>query len=435
MKVLKFGGSCLASKKDIERTVKIIKESGECVIILSALKGITDELIAQEQNAKNGKFNLKEIEQRHAEAMSGLKKNKTECEKKIEALLEELKMTLTGVSYLKELTPQTHDKIVSFGERMVIEIMAAHLRDAGVEATPLSVEETCILTDSNFGDALILEESKEPIKQALSKAKGVPIVPGFIGKNDQGQITTLGRGGSDYTATFIAAALGCECVLLKDVDGLMTADPKIIPGAKIVKNVDYLDAMELAHYGSKVIYEKAILPAMFARIPIRIKSFEKNSEGTVVSAEKGSSVIVPLAKNAAIVELLGYTGMMKIFASITEQMAQKNIYPLLITESSACGEISIVVEEKNVEKIERIARPMMTGKKIVIDKGLAMVSVVGSSMKGKIGIAASVFDCLAKEKINVVAIAQSASERSISVIVEGGKSIQAAQALHKRFIQ
>lgn len=435
MKVLKFGGSCLNSKADVERTVRIIKKSGECVVVLSALKGVTDALIAQEQAAKKGQFDLSDLEKKHFGVIAGLKKNKAECERKVVALLQDLRNTLTGASFLKEVTPQTHDKIVSFGERIVVEIMAAHLRDAGVEATALSVEETGIYTDSNFSDALILEESKESIKQALAKAKGVPIVPGFVGLNDQRQITTLGRGGSDYTATFIASTLACDCVLLKDVDGLMTADPKVVPDAKIVKNVDYLDAMELAHYGSKVVFEKAIMPAMLARIPIIIKSFEKDVEGTVISAEKGSSVVVALARSAAIVELLGYTGMMKIFSALIDQMAQKNLYPLLITESSACGEISIVLEEKNAERIERIVTPLMKGRKVVVEKGLAMVSVVGSSMKGKIGIAASVFDCLAKEKVNVVAIAQSASERSISVVVEGDKAVQAAQALHKRFIK
>ncbi|MBI5159315.1 aspartate kinase [Candidatus Micrarchaeota archaeon] len=435
MKVLKFGGSCLNSKADVERTVAIIQKSGDCVIVLSALKGVTDSLIALEHSAKTGSFDLSELEKKHFEVVAGLKKNKAECERKVRALLNDLKTTLTGISYLKEFSPQTHDKIVSFGERIVVEIMAAYLRDSGVEATALKVEETGIRTDSNFSDALVIEESKALIVQALKKAKGIPIVPGFVGLNEQGLITTLGRGGSDYTATFIAAALSCECVLLKDVDGLMTADPKVVPDAKIVKNVDYLDAMELAHYGSKVVFVKAVMPAMLARIPIRVKSFEKDNGGTVISAEQGSSVVVPLAKNVAIVELLGYTGMMTVFSSIVDQLGKKNIYPLLITESSACGEVSIVVDEKSAEKIERIAAPLMKGRKIVVEKGLAMVSVVGSSMKGKIGIAASVFDCLAKEKINVVAIAQSASERSISVVVEGDKAVQAAQALHKRFIK
>jgi len=433
--VMKFGGSCLSSDEDIHRTVRIIREHGNPVVVLSALKGVTDELIAQEKNALAGSFDLEKLEEIHRRALAGLKpETQVKENNKVHRKIEELRKLYTAISYLGEVTPQQHDKIVSFGERAVIEIAAAYLNEAGVPAVPLWGQEAGVITNDNFGDAIILDESRELIKQRLPHDK-VPIVAGFVGVTREGQITTLGRGGSDYTATFIAAAIGGECTLWKDVDGLMSADPKMVPEAKVVRKMNYLDAMEIAHYGSKVIQEKSILPAMIHKVPIRIRNVNEKGEGTLISQEVGDSVVVSAVKNVAVIDLLGYTGMLEVLSRILQDMARDSTYPLIITESSACGEISIAIEEGKAGRIERAAKELMGGKKMVVKKGLGMVSVIGSAMRGKVGTAAAVFNCLAEEKINIITISQSASERSINVVIDGDKVQKAAQVLHRKFVK
>ncbi|MEM3031129.1 MAG: aspartate kinase [Candidatus Micrarchaeia archaeon] len=433
--VMKFGGSCLNSDEDIRRTVRIVREHGRPVVVLSALKGVTDELIAQEKAALAGGFDLDKIEDIHRRALSGLKpETQVKANNRIHGKIEELRKLYTAVSYLGEITPAQHDRIVSFGERTVIEIAAAYFNEAGLPAVPLWGAEAGIVTNDHFGDAVILEESAELVRQKLPHDK-VPVVAGFVGVTKENQITTLGRGGSDYTATFIAAALGSACILWKDVDGLMTADPKIVPEARVVKKMNYLDAMEIAHYGSKVIQEKSILPAMIHKVPIHIRNVNEKGEGTLISQEVGDSMVVSTVKNVAIIDLLGYTGMLDVLSRVLQELARDGIYPLLITESSACGEVSIVVEEGKAGRIEKAAKVLMAGKKMTVDRGLGMVSIIGSVMRGRVGTAAAVFDCLAEERINIITISQSASERSISVVIEGDKVQKAAQALHRKFVK
>ncbi|MFH1285487.1 MAG: aspartate kinase [Candidatus Micrarchaeota archaeon] len=441
MIVMKFGGSCLGSKKDIEKTAAIIKRAKQPIVVLSAFKGITDELIKQANNALNGSYDITHIREFHYGVLADLSiENKVMVEKRIGELVDELNTTLRGISYLHELTPQSLDKVMSFGERLVIYPVAAYLRDFEIDAVPLSDAEAGIVTNDNFGNATILESSEVLVKQRVGELsrKQVPIITGFVGRTEEGRITTLGRGGSDYTATFIAATLGCEMHLLKDVDGIMSADPKTVENARVVKNVNYSDALELAHYGSKVIYEKAIEPLIKAHAPLVIKNFDTpDIEGTRISEKESTDVVVTAVKNVAIVNVHGRMGMMRVFAELVEALARKDVYPLLMTESSSQGEISIVVDEKQASGIEKLVKKSngkVEGAAIEARSGYGLVAVIGEGMKKRVGTAASVFDALRDEKINIVAISQSASERNISVIVDAENVKRATKALHGKFI-
>jgi len=435
MKVLKIGGSCLQSKEDLDEVARIVKHEKKAVLVCSAFKGITDELILQAKSAAHhGKFDISKIEKTHREALDKLT---PDARKKawvdVEELLSDLNNTLLGIQYLRELSPPVLDKIQSFGERLVVKIVAAYLNDVGVKAKAISDAEGGFITNDVFGNASVPESQYSIIREKLSIPE-IPVVAGFVGRTHKGELTTLGRGGTDLTAAIVAAALGCEVVLLKDVAGLMTADPRIVPDAKVVDHINHLDALEVAHYGSKVIFEKAISPAVKAGIPIVIKSFRSDSKGTIIDSRVSSTIIISTIKNVAIVNVLGYEQMMQQFADLVGEFAQHDIYPLILTETSSVGEISLVIEESKLEKIEHILKKVHTRGIVETKKGLALVAVIGSGMKGKIGTAAMIFDSLAANKINVIAIAQSASERNISVVVEAGGIEKAAQALHAKFI-
>ncbi|MBI4399754.1 aspartate kinase [Candidatus Micrarchaeota archaeon] len=433
--VLKFGGSCLTSKDDILKSIKIVKTYEQPIIVVSAFKGVTDELIAQAKNAQQGKYDLKKLEEVHFSSLEGLSKQRQEETKHtVQSFLASLSKDLTKVSYAHEITAEMLDQIMSYGERLVIQIIAAYFNDNDLPAVALSDKEAGIFTDDNFGNGVILESSIASIKQKLSLNQ-IPIVAGFVGKNRGGEITTLGRGGSDYTAAFIAAAFKCDCILLKDVKGLMTGDPKIIPKARIIPSINYLNALELANYGSKVIYSKAILPAMQSDISIKIKEFSpENHIGTVISDKMTDVIVIQTMKEVSIINLIGYTEMMKTFADIITEFAAKDIYPLLLTESSY-GEISIVVNEKETDRIENIVRKLSHKSHVQVKRGYSSVSVVGNAMKGKVGTAAKVFGILAQQEINIIAISQSASESSISVIISREHLEAAANALHKTFVE
>ncbi|MEM3399259.1 MAG: aspartate kinase [Candidatus Micrarchaeia archaeon] len=435
MEVLKFGGSCLTDKEDLAKTIRIVRSTKRPVLVLSALKGVTDLLIQKINEALAGKVEIGDIEMKHYSALGNLKKPQDVIER-LDAHFSEIKNTLTGIRYLGEVTPSIHDKIVSFGERLSVEIMAAYLNEAGINAKAFSDIGSYIITDNNYKDATILDESKPLIRKKVLGFDGVPVIPGFVGVSKEGKITTLGRGGSDYTATYVAAALKCGVTLYKDVDGLMTADPKLVENARIVEKIHYNDALEIAHYGSKVIYEKAIAPAVEANIPILIKNFHGHGKGTMICNDETDTLVVSAVKNAAMIDMFGYSEkMMAEFATMIAGFGRLNIYPLLLVESSSFGEISIVVDSKHLEKVERIIKDTNGKRNIEIKKDVGVVSVIGSAMKGKVGTAARVFDALAEEKINVIGISQSASERNISVVIENKDVPSAVKKLHKVFIE
>ncbi|VVB65744.1 putative aspartokinase [Candidatus Gugararchaeum adminiculabundum] len=441
MIVYKIGGSCLQSKEDIHRVIEIVKASDKPVIVCSAFKGVTDELVAAAKCALEGKQDVSKIEKVYLDAAGTLKGSRGQVEPAVKQLIAELKRTLEGIEKSGELTLKLNDRVIAFGERAVVPIVAGYLNDAGIPAIALDGADAGFITDSVFGNATVHGDKLQLVKEKISACGNkVPIVAGFVGKTEDGFITTLGRGGSDYTATVIGAAMKCEVVLFKDVNGLMTADPKIVPNAKIVREINHLDALEIAHYGSRVIFEKSVVPAMRAKIPLRIKPFNSSEPGTLVTSEETKNIIVSSVKKAVIMNVHGYKEMMSIFADLVKELDQMKIFPLAITESSYGGEISIVVDEERAGLIEKGLKKIHKSENkengiFEVKKGLGMVAVIGHGMKGRVGTAAAIFGALAKAEINVVAIAQSASERNISVVIDKDKIELATRVLHDTFIK
>ncbi len=437
MKVMKVGGSCLKTIDDVEKVVKLAKETEKPVLVFSAFYGITDELIKQANGSVTGGFSIDKIRSIHYEMIDMLSPEmKQKAKQTIDNMLSELENIYKGIQLLGELSPSVLDRVQSFGERMVVQVMAAYLNDSGLNARPMSDAEAGFYTEGMHGDSYVRKEQWDIIKEKLSGPE-IPVVAGFVGRNVRGDITTLGRGGSDLTATLAGAALGCEVELLKDVDGLMTADPKIVNGAKVVSHINHYDALELAHYGSKVIYKKAIYPAVKAGVPITIRNFREQTEGTRIDSKTSDTIVISTCKNVAIIDVVGLRHMMDSLAKLIDDFAGYYIYPLMLTETSSVGEISIVVETGMLDRVEELIRRNINDKenKINVRKDLALVAVIGTEMKGKVGTAAKIFNTLAKQEANVIAIAQSASERNISVVIDGGEPMKkAAQALHDEFV-
>ncbi|MFZ8849657.1 MAG: aspartate kinase, partial [Thermoproteota archaeon] len=280
---MKFGGTSVGSAERIINLSKIVKDNIDKnpIVVVSAFNGVTDHLINLAYNALKGEVNLDWIVERHLKAIEelGLSFEIVKDE------FNELEIVLKGISYLKEVNPRILDLVMSFGERISSKIVAEYLKETGINAKQFNAYDIGLITDSNFGNAEVLEQSYENINKHLSSLKDcIPVITGFIGEDPKGRITTLGRGGSDYTATIIGAAMNVEEVQIwTDVDGVMTADPKVCPNAKIIEMLTYEEAHELAYFGAKVLYPKTILPAKKKNIPIRIlNSFNPSKKGTYI---------------------------------------------------------------------------------------------------------------------------------------------------------
>lgn len=430
MIVAKIGGSCLSTKKDIRRIIEIVEKIEEKpVLVVSAFKGVTDELIVQARNALTASFDTKKIEKPHYESIKDLSPSmKAKTEKRVRALLKELRELLLGISYLPDLSPSDKDRIVSYGEKLATEIVAAHLTDSGFEAKPLWDSGAGIITNSNFGNASILDECTRLIRERLDTPY-VPVVAGFFGKDREGRIVTLGRGGSDYTATFIAAALKCEATLFKDVDGLMTADPKIVKIASIIEKINYSDALELARYGSKVIHEKAVIPAMKTHIPIKITNFYNPTKETTI-CDEGEATAVSSLTSVVRVNLLGYSDTTNMVASLLLELSALDIHPLLLIKASRYG-ISLVMKESEADIAQRTIRKIDKNANIEVEEEFGLVTAIGSKVQGK-GIAPvyKLFD----KGIDINAIARSASGRNLCILLNKDDVPLATQALHDLFI-
>ena len=426
---MKFGGSCLDKPNDVRHMIKIIKsqEKQQPKVVLSAFKGVTDQLIAQAQSAKAGSFDIGPIEAKHRQMLDDLPSSaRTPVEGRIAELLKELRNTLTAVSYLKELSPSTLDKIATFGERLVIQTASGYMSEANLRAVPLSGIEAGIVTDSNFGNATILDKSMPLVRERVGTAH-VPFIAGYFGHDDAGRIATLGRGASDYIASYVAFALGCETVLYKDVDGIMTADPKMVKKAKLVTKINYPTAIEVARYGSKVIFEKAIHPAMKKNLTIRVTNFLTPGEGTLISGE-GRPGMISCLKNVAMINILGLPGLNSI-ASVLNDFSATNKDDLLVATRASRNEVSLVTVERYVDVISGLAESLGDDVKVDVRKGLGLVAAVGANL----GIP-DIYESFQREKIRSRAVVEGSSGRSVLALVEMNDLERAATLLHEQLV-
>ncbi len=455
--VMKFGGVSVKDGKNILHCANLVKkfsDGNEIVVVVSAMSGVTDALLkaaskcCSEPSAGYIKMFIADMMKRHYEAIEYAVQNEEIKAKVIattERLLEELERVLLGISYLGELTRRSEDYIVSFGERLLAPIFSATLLSLGIDSVALTGGDAGILTDKNYGRAKpipgVYSTIKSRLEPLLTIKKTVPVVTGFIGAADDGSITTLGRGGSDFTATILAAALEADEVWLwKEVDGIMTCDPKYVPNARVIPEISYQEAMELSHFGAKILHPRALEPVMRRNIPVRIKNtFNPDAPGTVIGAETSeSSDIVKalsLISSTGIVNVSGAGfDFAEIMAEVFRRLADERVNVIMVAQSSSELNLSIVVDSRDVEKAYRVLKSLENGTiKIDMMSDVAVISAVGAGMAGTPGVAGRIFSALGRNKINVVMISQSCSEYNVSFAVDSKDGINAVRVVHDEF--
>ena len=455
MKVIKFGGTSVKGAERIQDVIKIVKaDKNVRAVICSAFGGITDKLIytgtIAAQGNENYAENFQEIEKIHVEATRQLidVKKQSPVLAQLKNMLNELEDVLQGVFLLKELSKRTLDYISAFGERLSCFIIAEAFKDQHIETNYLD-SRLVVVTDSNFGDAKVdFEASNLKIRDYFSKNPNLQIVTGFIASDSQGITTTLGRGGSDYSASIFAAALDADDLeIWTDVDGVMTADPRKVSKAFTIDRMTYEEAMEMSHFGAKVIYSPTMVPVLKKNIPIWIKNtFNPSFRGTLISSQssdsgkdiKGISSISNIAllriQGGGMVGLVGFSG--RLFTAL----AQARINVILITQASSEHTICIAVKPEDGETARQIierefSREIHEGQldKIVVEYNLAIVAIVGENMRKSSGVAGKMFAALGKNGINIHAIAQGSSELNISVVIRKDDEEKALRAIHQGF--
>ena len=458
MKVLKFGGSSVANAENIGKVIEIVKRAAAddaCVVVLSAMQGTTDSLIEMGRAAEHGDdgfiARLTEIRDKHRDAIETLFQNgdTSTVGEFVDSILHELESITEGVRRVRELTPKTLDRVLSFGEIASSRMVAAKLAAEGIE-NEWHDSRLLIRTDSNHGFAAVdLSETNKRISDAIASSKvNVHVVPGFIASDSGGYTTTLGRGGSDYTAAIFAAALDADILeIWTDVSGMMTADPRFVRNVRQIPRINYREAMELSHFGAKVIYPPTIQPVMAKGIPVWIKNtFEPDDEGTLIESESAPNDemvrgITSIDKICVLsLEGSGMVGIPGFSKRLFDALSRAEINVILITQSSSEHSICVAIEEKHGDLAKRVVDrefeyEITSGKiePLKVEGGFSILALVGDRMKEHTGVSGKMFSTLGHNGINIHAIAQGSSERNISAIISSKDVRKAVNTLHEEF--
>jgi bifunctional aspartokinase / homoserine dehydrogenase 1 len=455
MKVLKFGGSSVATPARIQGVIEIVKPylKGEAAIVFSAFGGVTDSLIQISALALQGnqeyKTRLAEIEKRHLDAVRSLigVQKQSSILAQVKFMINELEDVLHGVFLVKERTSRTLDYIMSFGERFSAYIIAEAFRDRGLNAEFLDAR-TVIRTDNNFGYAKVdFDKTNKLIHDHFKNHQDLQVITGFVATSETGETTTLGRSGSDYTAAIFAGALNAsDLEIWTDVDGMMTADPRLVKKAFTVPEMSYEEAMELSHFGAKVIFPATMQPAMVNKIPIWIKNtFNPTFKGTVIHSEFSNGKMIKGISSMNGISLLNLQGSgllgvvgasMRLFATL----AREKVNVILISQASSEHSICFAVENQHalraksaIEKEFQFELRSEEIDEIHVENDLSIVAVVGDGMKHSPGTSGRMFGALGRNGVNVIAIAQGSSERNISAVVRHADVAKALNSLHEAF--
>ena len=434
---MKFGGSSVANAQRIRHVASIIKayRNRRPVVVLSAMGDTTDHLLEAADKALGGIVSMEHIASLHFETLRelGLESGI------IEDLINELTQLLTGISMIKELTKRTRDYLVSFGERMSVRIAAAYLTKEGIPASPYDAWDIGIVSDGNFTAAELLDEVWKSIPEHLhayvsGKDERIPIVTGFIAKDKDGNITTLGRGGSDLSATIIGAASGAEEIQTwKDVDGIMTTDPRICPDAKPVREVTYEEAQELAFFGAQVLHPRSMLPCRRSGTPVRVKnSYNIESPGSIIVETHAGKVFpvcaITVVKHVTLIDIAStrMLGAVGFLAHIFNQFLKWDISIDVI----ATSEVSVSLTVNAKTDLSGLLRDLSEVAEVHSRSGKAIVSVICDALHSS-AILASGFKALSNENINVQMISQGASKVNIGMIVDDEEADKTVRVLHK----
>lgn len=455
MRVLKFGGTSMGSAASMQEIATILKpygSSNKLVVVVSAMSGTTDLLIGAGQKASTGdlsyKDSLAQIESKHLNAAEGLfdAVNRASVLSRIKKWIHELDLLLEAIEQLREFTPKMQDKLMSYGEVMSSYLFSEKLKADGY---PVSLVDSrqCITTNNEFGKAQVdFAETNMLINQHLSDVTWA-VMPGFIASTRSHETTTLGRGGSDYTAAIVAAAVGAEALeIWTDVNGMMTADPRMVQQALTLSEISYEEAMELSHFGAKVIYPPTIQPVMDKNIPVWIKNtFEHAHYGTRISRLAGHQYPVTGITAIRHISLLtikgsGMVGVPGISMRLFGALFRKRINVVLISQSSSEHSISVAVNDVDTSYAQQaIDEEFSTEIKAhqiepaQVEEGLSIVAAVGDNMRSHHGLSGKMFTALGRNAVNIRAIAQGSNEKNISAVIKHQDVRKALNALHETF--
>lgn len=436
MIVMKFGGTSIANAERVKGVAELIKKNRSLhpVVVVSAHSGMTDALIAAAKNAYKGKPAVAKIKNFHHSMLKelGLQTNV------ISEQLSELHDLLHGISMTKELSLRTQDYVMSFGERMSSKIIAAYLTKCGIKAKAVFAYDLGIITNSDFGAATPLAETEQNIVTHFRHYGDIPIVTGFIARDKDGEITTLGRNGSDFTASIIGSALGAsEIQIWTDCDGVLSADPSIVPDAKLIEELTFMEASELAYFGGRVLHPSTLLPAMKKEIPVRVlNTFRPEGTGTVIRLEASKKRHKKTVRSIVYKEDLTLlnvvsTRMLMTYGFMARLFNTFEKYHIAI-DMIATSEVSVSLTtdydgrdlKKLVEELSEFAEVNVAHKKSV-------VCLVGTHIKKSPDVVGRIFSLMAKMKINVEMITQGASKINIAFLVDNRDIKRAVNALHK----
>jgi aspartate kinase len=478
--VMKFGGSSLAGAKEITQSASIVKEYNDgtrgLIVVCSAMGDTTDHLLKAIDHAKKGDIEsarkiVTEIRNHHRSTLEktvGNVERRNQCSTFISEKFEELDKILLGISLLRDVSPRSSDYFLSFGEKLSTSLFDATLQSLGLKTKFLTGGQAGIFTDESFGSAEpVSKVTNEKLREnllPLLKDDVVPVVTGFIAETLESHETiTLGRGGSDYTATLIAAAIDADEVLLwTDVDGIMSADPRIIKNARILEQISYLEAMEMSAFGAKAMQPRALEPAARKGIPVRIKNtFNPKVPGTVILS--GDSIVNGVKTGVKAVGSLTNVGVINISGTsivgspgtavkIFEILKELGVGILMMSQSVSENNVSLVIRRNELPKVVKAFKkellledPDETDRKsqaskntkfnkLDVEDDVSIVAVLGRGMIGTPGIAGRVFSTVARQGINIRMIAQGSSEINISFVIKDKDRNKAVAALHEEFV-
>ena len=463
MQVLKFGGSSVGSAEAIAKVIAIVTESIKkepTIVVVSAMSGVTDQLLMLAQSASQGneayKTIIQNIEQKHLDAVRALLpiQQQSGTLSMVKQLLNELESNCEGLFMLRELSMRMQDKIISYGEILSSKIISATFESKGIKQQWVD-SRNLIKTDSKYFNAVVNKELTDSTIQQYFAAKentgfDVYMAPGFIASDKDGNTTTLGRGGSDYTGAIYAAALKASALeIWTDVSGMMTADPRMVSNAKEIPQISYQEAMELSHFGAKIIYPPTIQPVMYQNIPVWIKNtFEPNHPGTIIEnhSPKDDNFIrgISSIKDLCLLSLegAGMVGIPGFSKRLFDALAKKLINVILITQSSSEHSICVGVNVQDAHQAKlavdaEFEQEINTQKvePLIIEKDLSIIALVGEQMRNHPGVSGKMFGVLGRNGINVRAIAQGSSEKNITAVIASADVKKAINVLHEEFFE
>ena len=438
MMVMKFGGTSVGGAEQIKGVADIVKSyiNKKPVVVVSAVTKITDKLIEAANAASQGKRNeaLENINKINYGILEKLGLDKSLIDEDI----EELSKIISKIKDNKKIDGEVMDNVQSFGERMSSKIVAAQLNKIGVKAQAFNAWDLGFVTTSDFGNAEPLEEAYTNLDSNIKKLNAVPVITGFIGKTENGEVTTLGRGGSDYSAAIIGSAINAdEIQIWTDVDGILTTDPRIVNNAKTIGKISFAEASELAYFGAKVLHPKSILPAMSKNIPVKVlNTFNPERPGTTIlsKAKSGkSNVIKAIAckKNITLVNITS-TRMFGAYGFLAKLFSIFDKYKKSVDVIST-SEVSVSLSVDNDKNLNNIADELRKIGNVNILRDKSIICVVGEGMRHTPGVAGKTFSALGKNQINIEMISQGASEINITLIVDGKDTEKAVNVLHKEY--